>query len=379
MTRVTRENHVVGRVATHDAETVRIIETALGARIPLALFHPKLTSDELARQRAALEAATLQADDAVILFTSGSTGASKGVVLSRAAIDAATEATWQHLGEHDNDQWMCALPLAHAGGLSILVRCGARARARIASTCTLRDGDTLASLVPAQLADLLEDPAWTPPPTLRAVLLGGAAAPPSLIDAAIRRGVPVLPSYGMTETFGQIATARIPGGPLHLLPGVTVTGGTRAAPALLRVRAPMLASRYLDGTPIAPELVTSDLGFVEGDTLHVIGRADDVIISGGENVHPAQVEAVLAATPGVLAAVAFGVSDPRYGQVVAAAIVVDRRFERGAALASWHERLPPFARPRRLAIVTELPRLASGKLDRRRAATLATSPIDYAR
>jgi O-succinylbenzoic acid--CoA ligase len=232
--------------------------------------------------------------------------------------------------------------------------------------------------VPAQLADLLGDPAWTPPPTLRAVLLGGAAAPPALIDAAIARGVPVLPTYGMTETFGQIATARVPGGPLQLLPGVTVTGGTRAAPALLRVRAPMLATRYLDGTPIAPELVTTDLGFVEGDTLHVVGRADDVIISGGDNVHPAQVEAVLAATPGVLAAVAFGAADPRWGQVVAVALAVDARFDRAAAIASWHDRLPPFARPRRIALVAELPRLSSGKLDRRNIRSLPTSPIEYA-
>jgi O-succinylbenzoic acid--CoA ligase len=182
----------------------------------------------------------------------------------------------------------------------------------------------------------------------------------------------------MTETFGQIATARVPGGPLHQLPGVVVSGGTREAPALLRVRAPVLATRYLDGTPIAPELVTSDLGFLEGDTLHVVGRADDVIISGGENVHPLQVEGVVGATPGVLAAPAVGVADARWGQVVAVAVAVDARFDQAAAIVSWYERLPAFARPRRIALVAELPRLPAGKLDRRNIAALPTSPIEYA-
>jgi acyl-CoA synthetase (AMP-forming)/AMP-acid ligase II len=457
------------RVATHDADTVAAIHAALDARRPIALLHAKLPVDEQARQRAVVEAATFTDDDAVILFTSGSTGTARGVMLSRAAIDAAAEASWAHLGVHANDRWLCTLPMAHAGGLSIVVRCrtrgvtcvlsvddhasaarartrtrtretctctcscsipdeaaglsaalhtaaenddrhhgdgtGDRARARARDTCTctctcttpvdaaradgndtadgardtgaIPDDITLASLVPAQLADLLADPDWRPSPALRAVLLGGAAAPRSLVDAAIARGVPVLPTYGLTETFGQIATARVPGGPLHLLPGVAVDGGTRAEPARLTIRGPMLASRYLDGTPIAPALVTSDLGFVEDGILHVIGRADDVIITGGENVHPTQVEAVLASTPGVRAAIAFGVADARWGQLVAAAVAVDPTFDRDAALARWHASLPPFARPRRLAVVSELPRLPSGKLDRRQVVTLATAPIEY--
>jgi O-succinylbenzoic acid--CoA ligase len=375
------------RIATHDAATVAAIHDALDTRRPIALLHAKLPTDEQARQRALVEAATPSDDDAVILFTSGSTGTSRGVVLSRAAIDAAAEATWAHLGVRANDRWLCTLPMAHAGGLSIVVRCRAagvtcvladdRDADRARGTWTIPAGVTLASLVPAQLADLLADGTWRPAPSLRAVLLGGAAAPRSLVDAALARGIPVLPTYGLTETFGQIATAREPGGALHLLPGVSVDGGTRAEPARLTVRGPMLASRYLDGTPIAPALATSDLGFVEGGILQIIGRADDVIITGGENVHPAQVEAVLAATPGVRAAVAFGVPDTRWGQLVAVALAVDASFDRAAALAHWHASLPPFARPRRLAIAAELPRLPSGKLDRRQVVALATSPIDY--
>jgi O-succinylbenzoic acid--CoA ligase len=124
--------------------------------------------------------------------------------------------------------------------------------------------------------------------------------------------------------------------------------------------------------------VTSDLGHIDRDGgVHVIGRTDDVIISGGENVHPAQVEAVLAATPGVREAAAFGVPDPRWGQIVAVAIAADDRFDREGALARWRASLPTFARPRRLVTVVALPRLPSGKLDRRLVATLPTIPVEY--
>jgi o-succinylbenzoate---CoA ligase len=370
------------RVATHDDNTVAAIEAALDARIPIALLHPKLAAEQLAAQRSAIDGARLDPEDAVILFTSGSTGSARGVVLSHAAIDAAAAATWEHLGEQDDDVWACPLPLAHAGGLSIIVRCRARARARararVTSTCTIAAGDTLASLVPAQLAELLDDPGWRPPRSLRAVLLGGAAAPRPLVDAALARDVPILQTYGMTESLGMVATAQTPGGPLIPLPGVTITAGTRDAPDVIGIRAPMLASRYLDdGSAITPQLVTRDLGFLDGGALHVVGRVDDMIITGGENVHPTAVEAVLAATPGVRAVAVFGVADAKWGQTVAAALVADAGFDEAGALAHWHRALPPFARPRRVTRIAALPRLPSGKVDRRALAALPTSAITY--
>jgi O-succinylbenzoic acid--CoA ligase len=365
-------------VAAHTADTVAAVHAAFGEGRPIALLHAKGTAEEHARQRALVEAARLEADDAVVLFTSGSTGPSRGVVLSHQALVAAAEASAAHLGWRDDDRWLCCLPLAHAGGLSIVIRCLLGGKTIVLGELSRIDECTLASLVPAQLAQLLEDLAWRPSPRLRAVLLGGAAAPPALIEAALARGVPALPTYGLTETFGQVATARAPGGRPVPLPGVAIDAGTREAPAPIRIRGPMLATRYLDGTPIAPELVTADLGYRDGDELYVLGRADDVIISGGENVHPTQVEAVLAATPGVRAAAAFAVRDARWGQLVAAAISVEPSFDRAGALARWHAQLPPHARPRRLATLPELPRLPSGKLDRRALAQVATSPVEYA-
>lgn len=361
-------------VAHHDADTVAAIHAALDRREPLALLHAKLPDAEQARQRALVAAARFEPDDAVVLFTSGSTGAARGVVLSRGALDAAAAASWELLGTRANDRWLCPLPLAHAGGLSIIVRTRAAGIEHVLGDWD--DRATLMSIVPAQLPALIERARRGETTNLRAILLGGAAAPPGLVESAVAAGLPVLPTYGLTETFGQIATARTPGGPLVPLPRVTIIGGTRGDPEKLRVSGPMLASRYLDGEWISPELVTADLGFVEDGIVHIMGRADDVLISGGENVHPAQVERVVGATPGVREVVAFGVPDETWGQSVAIAVAVDPTFDRAAALARWHSELPPYARPRRL-VVGALPRLPSGKLDRRAIRRLPTTAIDY--
>lgn len=112
-------------------------------------------------------------------------------------------------------------------------------------------------------------------------------------------------------------------------------------------------------------------------TLYVLGRRDDVIISGGEKIQPLEVEAILTATPGIAAACAFGVPDERFGNVVGAAIVTMSAFDRVAALAHWHAALAPYARPRWLAEVPKLALLPSGKLDRRTIATLPSQPVAY--
>jgi o-succinylbenzoate---CoA ligase len=379
-------------VATPAIDTVLAVHAALAAHRPIALIHHRLAPAEADRQRELALRTPLPADAAVVLFTSGSTGTARGVVLSRDALRAAAIANARHLGWRDDDRWLVALSLAHTGGLSIVVRCLAARRPIV-----LCDGDfdrervarllercTLASLVPTQLAALLDDPTWRPPVRLRAVLLGGAAASPTLLDRARHRGVPFLTTYGMTESFGQLATAAPegagdPAAPLVALPGVAVFAGTAQAPGPIVVRAPMLATCYLDGAPIAPAFTTADLGYLADGALHVTGRRDDVIISGAENVHPGAIEAVLAATPGVRAACAFGVHDERWGQVVGAAIVVEPAFDAETAAAHWHQALAAHARPRRLAICAALPALPSGKIDRRAAAMLPGSAIDYRR
>lgn len=377
-------------VATPAVDTVLAVHAALAARRPIALIHHRLAEGEAARQRALIERTPLPSDTAAVLFTSGSTGAARGVALSRRALSAAADASARHLGWRDGDGWLLPLSLAHAGGLSIVIRCLAARRPIAlcegdfdrAAVAALLERCTLASLVPTQLAALLDDAGWRPPPQLRAVLLGGAAAPLPLLERAAARGVPFLTTYGMTESLGQLATAPPeragdPCAPLVPLPGVAFEAGTAAAPAPIAVRAPMLATSYLDGAPIAPVFTTADLGHLAGGALHVAGRSDDVIITGGENVHPSTVEAVLAATPGVRAACVFGVRDERWGQLVAAAVVVDPAFDPAAAATRWRAALPGHARPRRLAICAALPQLPSGKVDRRAASALPSSAVDY--
>jgi o-succinylbenzoate---CoA ligase len=364
-------------IATPSIETILAVHAALEARRPLGLVHAKLAPAEQARQLAAMTA--VPDDTAFVLFTSGSTGAARGVVLSRAAITAAADASAARLGWRDDDRWLSCLPMAHAGGLSIVVRCLAARRPVVlhegdfdaAAVAALAHGAraTLASLVPVQLAALVRHGHHA----LRAVVVGGAAAAPSLVADAVARGWPILPSYGLTETFGQIATAREPGGPPVALPGVEIR-----ARETLCIRGPMLATCYLDGTPIAPELVTADLGTVDADgTVRILGRRDDVIVTGGEKVHPLEIEAVLAETPGVRAACAFAVPDARWGHVVGAAIATDGGFDQVAALARWRAALPVHARPRRLVALAQLPLLASGKLDRRAIASLPTLSVEY--
>jgi o-succinylbenzoate---CoA ligase len=253
-----------------------------------------------------------------------------------------------------------------------------------AKCAALLEDCTLVSLVPTQLAALLDDPNWRPPAKLRAVLLGGAAAPMSLLETAASRGVPFLTSYGLTETFGQIATAPLghagdPRAPLVPLPGVAIRGGTRAQPAQLVVETAQLAEHYLEAaTPIAPVFRTNDLGFVEDGAVHIVGRADDMIITGGENVHPAQVEAVVLTTPGVRAAVVLGLPDERWGQIVVATLVVDDSFDQQRAFTAW-EVLPAHARPRRVHVVDALPLLPNGKIDRRLTAEITSLALSSPR
>jgi acyl-CoA synthetase (AMP-forming)/AMP-acid ligase II len=209
------------------------------------------------------------------------------------------------------------------------------------------------------------------------VLLGGATASAALLDAARARQVPVLPTYGMTETCAQVATVPpgLPADPANgcgpPLPGVEL----RIAGGRIEVRGPTLFSGYEPpaGPPFPADgwFATRDLGRLdERGFLHVSGRLDELVIVGGENVDPCEVEAALADSPWVAAALAFGVPDPALGEVVGAALV------RGAgpkpdddALAGWlAARLAPFKRPRRLAWVDALPLTPDGKPDRRGAA-----------
>jgi o-succinylbenzoate---CoA ligase len=401
-------------LAERAVETLLQIYGALERGEPLGLLHPQqppsrreLIVDALARH-------PVPSDTAVVLFTSGSTGAPRGVVLPRRALLAAARAHAAHLPWRRDDGWLVALSLGHAGGLAAVVRCLVARRPVVlleerAALWPLADAlahprVTLTSLVPTQLAGLLDDARWRPAAALRAVLVGGAACPPSLRRRAAARGLPLLATYGMTETFGQVATARPPP-PLPPtraaaavgaaepavaatttdappadddaigpgLPGVTLRAGTAADPGPIEIAGDVCMTGYLGEPPLpAPRLIAEDDGWIDarGD-LHVVGRRGDLINTGGYKVGPLLLEEELRLTPGVRDACAFAVPDARWGQVIGVALTVAPTFELAAAAAYWAAALPAAYRPRALIVVEQLPVGATGKVDRRAAAQLA--------
>ena len=371
-------------VAANTLATVVTLLALLELRVPALLIHPRLTAVErdALLDEAARGGGVAPADAAAIIHTSGTTGAARGAVLTRSALLASAAASAANLGWNDDDCWLMCMPLARVGGLSILTRSlAARRRVALADgfdaagfpALIERERATLASLVPTMLARVLDaHPGWIPPGRLRAVLVGGAAAPPRLLARAAERGLPIILTYGLTETCSQVVAtpyadrfAPLDRGAGRPLPGAMV----RVVDGRIEVRGPMLMAGYWNAPPLAPGawFDTGDLGAFDADGfLHLHARRADLIVTGGENVYPAEVEAELERCPGIAAAAVFGLPDETWGQTVAALLVADRaQPPDDAALARWIEaRLAPHKRPRQIAFVPRLPQTAAGKLDR---------------
>ena len=345
--------------------------TLPGEQRQVVLIDPRLPSDEIRRRRRAA-AAGRQRRAATIVFTSGSTGPAKAVRLTEANWSAAAAASAAHLDHQPEDVWLAVMPLHHVGGLSILYRSafvGATVRwlprFEVAAVIeALRGGVTMASLVPTMLRRVLDHDAGRYD-NLRAVLVGGGPIPSGLLEEAGARGIPALPSYGMTETSAQVATLR-PGSATryaaHPLPGVEVRIGEDER---IQVRGPQVSPGYADAddSPPGEWFTTPDLGRLDPDgAVRVLGRADDIIVTGGENVNPARVEAVLSAHAGVSAVVAVGIADPTWGQRVAAAYAGTVSAE---DLTAWARlRLAAAEMPRTVLRVAVIPTGGLGKPDR---------------
>ena len=315
-------------------------------------------------------------DSALIISTSGSEGHRRAVRLGTAALDGAAAAANQRLTLGAGDLWLNCLPLYHIGGQAILWRC-----TRAAAGILLHDGfratqvaEDLArypvshiSLVPAMLAALL-DLGSSPPPGLRVALIGGAALSTPLHERATAAGWPLWPSYGMTESAALVAVHAPDDGPWQPglvgrpLPGMELAIGDNGR---IRLRGRQLMYGYLDGGGLDGNgwLTSGDLGQIDADgRLSVSGRADDMLISGGRNVHPQEIESCLAACPGIRDIAVSGLPDPVWGDIVVALVVGSTGLEALQAHARRH--LPPAALPRRIAYLDSLPRNAAGKLDR---------------
>lgn len=328
----------------------------------------------------------------VVVWTSGTSGHPRGILLSGEGFQANARGTAERLDLGPDDRWLLSLNHAHVGGLALVMRAAelgsalvpfARFDAREFLEVVRRLEVTHASLVPTHLHRVLELLGDERAPTsLRAVLIGGAAAPPPLVRAAFVSGLPVAVTYGLTEATSQVATAtpdesrESPGSPGRPLPGVEVAldgdGG-------IQVRGPTVARGLLepddDGearlVPLTDDegwLDTGDLGHLDdAGRLHVTGRRSDRIISGGVNVDPLEVEGVLLAHPSVVEASVVSVPDPEWGERVVAAVAFrrDGPFPGTEAVAAYlRGRLVGAKRPKEVRAVDALPRNPNGKVDR---------------
>jgi O-succinylbenzoic acid--CoA ligase len=370
-----------------------ILQRALAGDGPALLPVPADDGREAARRAAAAMPGTPLAaneDDpadptAFVVSTSGSTGVPKGALLPVSALRASIAATEARLG--GPGRWLLALPVDHIAGLQVLLRSvvsgiepavldlttGFDVAAFAAVTDRLGPGRRLTAVVPTQLVRLLADPAGVD--ALRsydAVLVGGAATPGGDLDVARAAGVRVVTTYGMSETCGGCVydgrpldgvTVRLADEGRVVLGGTVVARGYRGRPDQTR--------EALSGR----EFRTDDLGELRPDgTLRLLGRADDVVITGGLKVAPAEVEQVLLALPSIRECVVVGVPDAEWGQRLVA-VVVAADPARPPALdelrAAVLRRLVAAAAPRGLVVVDALPLRGPGKPDRVEAARLA--------
>ncbi len=368
--------------AVHALATLAAVEIAYEGSTQLALLHPDASAEDERHLRDALRTFELDAGTMTLLSTSGSTGVPKRVELSRAAWRAHAEASIAHLGLRSDDRWLVTLPLAHTGGLSIVVRC------RVAGATVVLDKPrklgpafaqqlashaqvTRLSLVPAQLACLLDEKVL-PWRALRSVLVGGQAAPPALVARALDAGWPLVTSYGMTETCGMCVASAI-GARTQAVGQPLLDVTLRLVEERLELSTPARATRVHGAAPFTTDgwLRTEDRACLTADGLVLLGRADDVIVSSGHKVDPLEVEAQLATLPGVAACAVFGAPHAVHGSTVTAVIVPRPGADLVALRTPAPTGLAAHKRPRRVVFVDALPLLPSGKVDRRAVRKLA--------
>ena len=419
------DNVRIGALLHNGPDLLALILAAPRLRAPLVLLDPRETRDEVARAiaRTGVQLVVAPADAApsgvawlppeirappheaapptldlatthTVVFTSGTSGSPKPIALSlRNHLWSALGHAWR-IGLRPDDRWLACLPLWHVGGLAIVLRSVLAGSAillhqRFDPEAIARslheDHPTLISLVPTMLRRLLA--ARVPAMTLRAALVGGAAASPALLKEAVAARWPVAPTYGSTETASQVATLpphdpRIREGSVGLpLVGtririVDATG--RVLPpgesGEIQVRGPTISAGMVEPDGGLVPMVMADgwlpmpdLGHLAPDgSLRVLGRRDDIIVTGGENVAPGEIEDALARLPEVLDVAVAAVPDAEWGQVVGAWIVP--RGETAPSLegvrAAMQGILASYKLPRRLFVVDALPRTAAGKLRR---------------
>lgn len=336
-----------------------------------------------------------------ILFTSGSSGSAKRVSLSLGNLYYNALGSNENIPLQTDDTWLLSLPLFHVGGLGIMFRCllaGAAMyvvdRFEAATINDLIDSHqvTHLSLVPAMLSLLLEARDRNPfPETLKVILLGGAPLPGRLLQQIRERGLPVVMSYGMTETASQVAATSLSDPPARLQTSgrvlrygeISIDTETDSPFGEILVRGPIVSIGYLTSSP-APGSIgewfhTGDIGAIDREGyLTVVGRKDEMFISGGENIYPREIENVAAGIHGVAEAAVTPIDDQLWGKRPLLLIVPTEGNapDKEKIISEMAKQLARFKLPDRIIVVEKLPHTALGKIDRLALARLAETQTD---
>ncbi|MBI5353563.1 MAG: o-succinylbenzoate--CoA ligase [Chloroflexi bacterium] len=334
-----------------------------------------------------------------IFFTSGTAGFPKGAMLTFDNHYASALASAERLPVQKNDRWLLTMPLYHIGGMSIVFRAAIYGIEIVLHSGfdvdkvhheLTHENITHVSLVPTMLHRLLEKyPDFKPSSSLRVILLGGAGAPESLVRKALNLNLPIALTYGLTEATSQVATSTPeqtrakPGSVGKPLNGTTVSIVDESGKSLpngkvgeIVVSGKTVMQGYLGRSRLRSprrgkrDLPTGDVGYLDSDgDLWVLTRRTDLIVSGGENIYPEEVERALMNHPAVSEACVVGLPDPEWGQSVAAAVVLRTPCDGETLLQFLREQVAGYKVPRRIAIIESLPHTASGKLKRAEVAS----------
>jgi malonyl-CoA/methylmalonyl-CoA synthetase len=343
--------------------------------------------DAAAKSAQSLEQAVPRADDdlASLIYTSGTTGRSKGAMLSHGNLAANALALHRAWGFSPDDVLLHALPIFHVHGLFVALHCAFLSGAPMVWLPKFVDAEVVAGLakstvmmgVPTFYTRLLANPAFTAERAAHMRLFISGSAPlleSTFAEFEARTGMRILERYGMSEaviiTSNPLGGDRIPGSVGYPLPGVELRIGGGEATGVIEIRGPSVFSGYWRMPEKTAEEFTADGFFKTGDVGHrdpdgrvwISGRAKDLIISGGYNVYPKEIELVLDELSGVAESAVVGVPHPDFGEGVVAVVIGSG--DEAAMIAECRRQLAPYKSPKRIVFVDELPRNAMGKVQK---------------
>ncbi len=324
-------------------------------------------------------------DLACLIYTSGTTGRSKGAMLSHGSLAANALALHEAWGFTSQDVLLHALPVFHVHGLFVALHCALLSGCSMVWLPKFVDAEVLAGLdratvmmgVPTFYTRLLANPDFTRERAdgVRVFICGSAPLLPSTFaEFEDRSGQRILERYGMSEaviiTTNPLAGGRLPGSVGYPLPGVDLRIGGGEQTGVIEIRGPSVFSAYWRMPEKTAEEFTSDGYFITGDVgrrdpdgrVWISGRANDLIISGGYNVYPKEIELVFDEFPGVVESAVIGVQHPDFGEGVVA--VVQGQGDEASMIAEARHQLAAYKTPKRVVFLDELPRNAMGKVQK---------------